>query len=232
MRGGVALHVDARCLTEAYPAGAGLQSSLPGWRVPPTRVPKSHLCNWFHGPFGGAQRLSGAKENAGPYLVRPGRHRAKAGNAKGEPRGLLGGGPEVLPTRWDVARPESRECTLDRKTPNRAEPNVNDSREGRTAAIASRLSQLKKMPGRYLGGGPGKVSGTARAALGAQLIGSAEPGQGRLENRTVTIKSRAARANPHNLLRLLRRLAKPAAGAGAVGGARSLRRLGQQPKQY
>src|SRR5262249_43395551 len=35
--------------------------------------------------------------------------------------------------------------------------------------------------------------------------------QGRLENGTVTIKSRTARANPHNLLRLLRRLAKPAA---------------------
>jgi hypothetical protein len=32
-------------------------------------------------------------------------------------------------------------------------------------------------------------------------------GQGRLENGTVTVKSRTARANPHNLLRLLRRLA-------------------------
>jgi len=59
-------HVDARCLTEASPAGV---PGLGGESQPPTRVPKSHLCNWFHGLCGRAQ-LSGAnaKENPGACL--------------------------------------------------------------------------------------------------------------------------------------------------------------------
>jgi len=43
---------------------------------PPARVPKSRVWNWFHGLFGRAHRLSGAKENAGPYWgARPGKVR-------------------------------------------------------------------------------------------------------------------------------------------------------------
>src|SRR5262245_58509034 len=77
----------------------------------------------------------------------------------------------------------------------------------------------KKMPGPYFAAGPAKSGdhsspkGTApgRPPHFGATTKSADPGQGQLENGTVTIKSRAVRANPHNLLRLLRRLAKPAA---------------------
>jgi len=49
---------------------------LGGESQPPARVPKSRVWNWFHGLFGRAHRLSGAKENAGPYWgARPGKVR-------------------------------------------------------------------------------------------------------------------------------------------------------------
>jgi hypothetical protein len=71
---------------------------------PPARVLKSHLWNWFHGPFGRAQRLSGAKENAGPYL---GRGPAKLGDhssPKEQPRAdllTLGGKRKAEPGSVD-----------------------------------------------------------------------------------------------------------------------------------
>jgi hypothetical protein len=72
---------------------------------------------------------------------------------KENPGACLGAVPRLSRHR-EVARPESRECTLDRKTPNRAEPNVNDSREGRTAAMASRPRSKIRPPGRVEPGGP------------------------------------------------------------------------------
>jgi len=107
---------------------------------PPARVLKSHLWNWFHGPFGRAQR-------------RP------------------------VPKKMPAAR----------------SAHDADSEPG-AAAIASRLSQLKKSRAPYLGGGgPGKVrrslisrgNGPDRppaVTLGGQLTGA--------PNRAGSIKKR------------------------------------------
>src|SRR5262249_10641186 len=60
---------------------------LGGESQPPARVPKSHMWNWFHGPFGRAHRRPGAKENAGV------RDQDGAGSSRGDSKHEQRSGP-------------------------------------------------------------------------------------------------------------------------------------------
>jgi len=65
-----------------------------------------------------------------------------------------------------VARPESLSARWIARRRTEREPNVDDSREERTAAMASRLSQLKENAGPYLGAGPAKSGDHSTAQAG------------------------------------------------------------------